>query len=897
MSLRSKLRLTATGMACIGWATPWSSTAGAQTTFVDVTGEAFVGRPVWPRGVAFGDCDNDGCPDALATPTGAMSAARVGLYTRVNGHRFADHFGALPLPGGLVNWSTWPGGGPILGDYDNDGDLDALVPLGVFLGAFASQNLLLRNDRGVFRSVGAEAGLTDVLPTDNAIWLDYDRDGHLDLYTGNLVIDVLPQGTLNRLHRNRGDGTFADATAEAGLAVPIQAANGGSNGGMVAADLSGDGWPDLYVGAFGSPNRLFLNDGRGGFVDATTPAIGDAGEAYGVAVGDIDNDGDLDLFQAAGGAWTAGRNPLLRNAGDGRFEDVLEEAGLGALAAAHTLEADLADVDNDGDLDLLTGNPAALYLNRGDGTFAAVADPAGLQTGTRGGGLAMADYDRDGYLDVLLGGKLYRNEGCCSHWLQVELVGVRSNRSAIGARILATAGDLRQVREVLGGQGYSQDELAAHFGLGSRPTVERLEVRWPSGQVDVHEGIPADQRVRLIEGLPGYHAVGITEHQITAADSVVEGGSLVVEATVRPALFESGARIVRVEADLSGWAEPARIPLADQADGTLRLEPTRVRVGGGRGIRDVRLFVEQSTVAGPWWTEVAKRVVVAPAADLVIFGDELAPGWSDSVGGTAASVDLQEQNTRDSGGAAMRLQGNGLIILELRAPAPLEMVGYQSLRFRFHPGDAALKRGGMFEARLVSYTITDAIAGTVTDQYLGARILGRDAVADPPPDMGVRDWQDVEVPLTSFRNPNFVSVGPALLEVLRLQAQFVGTVYLDDIRLVSAAASLPATTAVLEAQAATVPEDCVLAPNYPNPFNSSTVIRFGLPSRGTVDLTVYNLAGQQVAALVRGERDAGRYSATWNGRDAGGRPVATGVYICQLRAGERAQSRRVLLLR
>jgi hypothetical protein len=156
-------------------------------------------------------------------------------------------------------------------------------------------NRLLRNDRGVFREVTLAAGLTDSLPTDNAIWLDYDRNGYIDLYTGN---QRNPKG--NILYRNNGDGTFVDVTEGAGLKVTLRPEEG-SNGGMAAGDFNDDGWPDLYMGVYESANRLFLNNGQGGFTDATTREIGDVGQAYGVAIGDIDNDGDLEIFQAAGG--------------------------------------------------------------------------------------------------------------------------------------------------------------------------------------------------------------------------------------------------------------------------------------------------------------------------------------------------------------------------------------------------------------------------------------------------------------------------------------------------------------------------------------------------------------------------------------------------------------------
>jgi hypothetical protein len=140
--------------------------------------------------------------------------------------------------------------------------------------------------------VTQEAGLIDAHATDNAVWLDYDRDGHLDLYTGNLGTTA----TRNLLYRNQGDQTFVDVTQEAGLDIVMHDENGGSNGGMAAGDFNDDGWPDLYIGVFSDRNRLLLNDTQGGFTDVTSGEIADPGEAFGTAVGDYNNDGNLDIF-------------------------------------------------------------------------------------------------------------------------------------------------------------------------------------------------------------------------------------------------------------------------------------------------------------------------------------------------------------------------------------------------------------------------------------------------------------------------------------------------------------------------------------------------------------------------------------------------------------------------
>ena len=556
-----------------------SEPGGAQPLFESVTDQAF-SRSYRPAiAMTFGDYNNDGWPDLFIAEGRTHSDASTSirgialLHNQGNG-RFADRSDLLPADLALPA----KGGGAVFGDYDNDGDVDLYVPTGSWWGRGLDR--LLRNDRGTFHDVTLQAGLTDSLPTDNVIWLDYDRDGYLDLYTGHWLWNGRDEGggdqspldpaTLrNALYRNRGDGTFEETTQAAGLDTSLYAGTelahlyGGSAQGMVAGDFDDDGWPDLYLGVFLAPNRLFLNDGRGGFRDATTGDIGDVGQAFGMAVGDINNDGALDIFQAAGGGGGQFRSLLLLNLGGGQFADFTEGVGLSALGSENVLGARFADIDNDGDLDLMTAQPHFLFLNDGDGFF----QDATAQTGLTGIelDLTFVDYDLDGFLDVAFRrssgssdwGGLFRNRGNDNHYLRVELVGVESNRTGIGARLLATAGERTQRRDVFGGNGFALGETTAHFGLGPHAQVDRLEIRWPSGRVDILTDIPADQKIRVFEGRETYQTVRPTTWewekvpQVLTAESTVE-----VELAVRPALFEPEADVVQVTADLSALGGP-----------------------------------------------------------------------------------------------------------------------------------------------------------------------------------------------------------------------------------------------------------------------------------------------------------------------------------------------------
>ena len=306
----------------------WVAQATAQPFFTDITEavglDAYDGAA--PFNVVFNDYNNDGFQNVFFVE---FQARQIGLLQNTGDGRLIDMTSAIPS-----ELHTVPQFG-ILADYDNDGDEDLYLAV---VDPFP-RNLLLRNDRGLFTQVTWDAEAAPLI-SGSAIWLDYDRDGHLDLYVTNFFGNPL-RG--NRLLRNNGAGLFVDRTAASGLDSLFHPQGGGSLGSTAGGDFNNDGWPDLYISvsanpvlgdATNLPNRLFLSDGQDGFVDATTSAIADEGNALDLAVGDIDNDGDLDIFQASTGLGFAveeeGRNLMLSNLGDGQFLDVTEGVGLGA---------------------------------------------------------------------------------------------------------------------------------------------------------------------------------------------------------------------------------------------------------------------------------------------------------------------------------------------------------------------------------------------------------------------------------------------------------------------------------------------------------------------------------------------------------------------------------------
>ncbi len=520
----------------------------AQVYFTDVSASSgFSGTRMYSRnfhglGVTWLDVDNDGWDDLFVV--NGKGYVKELYRNRCDG-TFELRNDLLP-PLQDVEFM-----GAVAGDYDNDGDVD----LYVFTDHESSVrdggprdgplNLLLKNqfvenggDLGIrlFNEVAATAGVDDAavppLGTDypghrSAIggFLDFDRDGFLDLYVGHWAMPA-PNGdraNQDRLFRNAGDGTFDDVTADVGLPL---AGDGRCRPtlGFIAAQLDDDLWPDLYVGHTGvgradALDVLYFHDGVGGFVDTTadSPGLGDDATAnMGVVAADVDNDGDFELYMSdLIFNFDPPCNPYYVNRGDSTFDD--DQAAATGVVADDSWAVVFLDADQDGFQDLFVGTTLKakrtnfFYVNAGDGTFQDESATSGVSFpgDTRGG--AAADYDHDGDLDLCwvdawtptnAGGlKLLRNDTPSQgHWLEVDLTGTTSNRSAIGARLKARVGKTVFTRQVVGGSGaHGQDSLTVHFGLGSATAVDRLVIEWPSGAVNVLRHVAADQRLSIGE--------------------------------------------------------------------------------------------------------------------------------------------------------------------------------------------------------------------------------------------------------------------------------------------------------------------------------------------------------------------------------------------------------------
>ncbi|MBI4161753.1 MAG: VCBS repeat-containing protein, partial [Acidobacteria bacterium] len=496
--------------------------------FTDVAPALGVNRRNGAGPSAWGDYDGDGDSDLFVTGCDVYSI----LY-RNDGERFTDVSREAGLELVESSWSS------TFVDTDNDGDPDLYLGRNGWNGPGRNSLFENRGD-GTFAEVTDQAGVNDPGSTFVHAWTDYDRDGRLDLVLAN---GVRYDGSVNRLYRNRGDGTFADVTEEAGLLEPP----GIRTIGLAVGDYDRDGWPDLFFqGYFNEPNRLYRNRGDGSFEEVAGPAGVRGGPrtalGYVCFLFDYDNDARPDLLLTKLASWTdtlmgmsawlpdqpeperqriARMAPeLYRNNGDGTFTDVSAAAGFryphGIMAAG------IADLDNDGFQDLYLGTgepplfrlePNILYRNVGGKTFADVTRATTVGHLGKGHGITFLDLDRDGRLDIFspVGGfvhgdlwenALYRNDTRNDyHWVQFRLEGTRSNRDAVGAQLTATSGPMTQYREVSAGGAFGvSNEPVVHFGLGTARRVDRLQILWPSGLDQTFTGVAADRRWFLREG-------------------------------------------------------------------------------------------------------------------------------------------------------------------------------------------------------------------------------------------------------------------------------------------------------------------------------------------------------------------------------------------------------------
>jgi hypothetical protein len=523
-----------------------ASEVGVTTIPNTRTDRRYVLETAGGGGIALFDCDNDGKLDIAVVNDSTIDQYRKGgdlmltLYHQ-DGDASAIHFSDITRTSGLTT-RGW-GMGIAVGDYDNDGLPD------LYLTGYG-HNVLYHNLGGCkFEDVTAKAGVQAGGFSTGAAWADYDRDGNLDLFVARYVktdVNHLPdparsfrgykgipfelpdamQGETNLLFRNRGDGTFEEVSAKAGVNNPDKL----HGMGVAWGDYDGDGWPDLYVTNDFGRSYLYHNRHNGTFEEVGSPTgtgLGADGQSYGnmaAVFGDFDRDGKLDVFVTRADNQPAS---LYWNQGD-HFEDIARKAGIaGPTLAPVKWGAGFGDFDNDGWPDILVANgnfsslmdtlpkevrfaeTIQLFRNRGDLTFEEVADQAGLNSGQLYSrrGTAFGDINNDGQLDVVIFNagappSVFLNETRnANHRVLFRLIGKKSNRAAIGARVSVTTSKMTQIDEVHAGGSYnSTSDTRLHFGLGSEATLSKIQVFWPSGLRQEFTDIPGDAIYEIKEG-------------------------------------------------------------------------------------------------------------------------------------------------------------------------------------------------------------------------------------------------------------------------------------------------------------------------------------------------------------------------------------------------------------
>jgi len=528
--------------------------------FVDVAASAGLNQPVFygnstkntyiievnGTGCAFLDYDNDGWMDVFILGGRRLEGVPPGSSNRLYHNNRDGTFSDVTEKAGLLDPAGWACG-VCVGDYNNDGYEDLFI-------TYYGQNRLYRNNGdGTFTDVTAKAGL--LYPHtrfgSGSCFVDYNRDGLLDLFVSNYVdvdLATLPKPSLsvpncnyegvptncgptglpapvNFLYRNNGDGTFTDVSKESG----VGAIHGSFGFTCVGFDADEDGWQDIFVACDATPSLLLMNNHDGTFREEALVrgvALGSGGEVLGgmgVGIGDYDLDGHIDLVKTHFQGQATG---LYHNNGKAEFDDVTAKAGLSLERRFISWGTGLFDFDNDGYPDILiaTGtvypelehvyakypalNPRLVFRNQGNGTFVELGDEAGpgISAKHMSRGCAFGDFDNDGDIDVLIMNRneppsLLRNDvPPGNHWIKVRLEGTKSNRSAIGSRVLVRYGGKVQAQSLTSQSSFiSSNDPRLHFGLGA-VTKASVEVHWPAGTTESFADLPADQLVTIREG-------------------------------------------------------------------------------------------------------------------------------------------------------------------------------------------------------------------------------------------------------------------------------------------------------------------------------------------------------------------------------------------------------------
>jgi Tol biopolymer transport system component len=867
-------------------------------TFTDMTATAGVTDSGHGLAGVWADYDNDGDLDLyVANYRGEPNR----LYWNNGDGTFTDVADAagVNLAGDEIS-AIW-------GDYDNDGYVDLFIANDRSnIPVENSANVLYHNNgNGTFTEATASAGIDPLVGiiSAGAAWGDYDNDGDLDLYVSNQA-----EAGENNLYRNNGNGTFTDVTSAAGV-------NGTDDSqGCAWGDYDNDGDLDLLVvtGNRETPpdasNVLYRNNGDGTFTDVTGSAgLTFIGDCVATAWADADNDGDLDVYITTSG-------------------------NFGAV-------------------------PDLFYRNNGDGTFTEAAAVAGLSVVQNGIALAWGDYDQDGDLDLFVDGNtnpahLYRNDGNSNRWLHVKVVGVTSNRAGIGARVRIVAGGVSQIREVSGGAGRAtQESLPVEFGLGGTAIVDSLIIRWPSGIVQVLTGVSTNQRLTVTEGetipepaQPIILALGMAFG--SSGDTLRVPATLTNPNTQPVGGLQFDVHLGDTEAAAFVRVDSASVPAGFAASAYTAGDSTRIllhsnsgqTIAQGENIALMTLLY-RLTDAATLGSTIALILVNVEIGDSsgVAFPDSAIHG-SLTVGlrgdinldGRLSILDviklvrilIEKDPTPANGSTAFKIadvDANGVLnvadvialvnrILGLPAK-PLAAAPSQPVMVRLdvpmYTTDGRMAVPVVLATDGVVAGLQAAFAFDPTRLEVGAPQLSS-AASGLSMDSHVADGK-LRLVMYPVQPGQGLSPGQsvALYVPVRVRDGVEGTPSLTLVEMVLAGPRAQIVPVVIETPSvavtlreAAVPTAFALHAARPNPFNPSTQIAYEVPAQAHITLIVYNLLGQEVARLVDGVKSPGRYEVTWDGRNAQGVGVASGVYVYRMTSSTGySQTKRMTMLK
>ena len=865
--------------------------AFSQTHFSDVTTTAGISTNhnqvanYYVTGQAWGDYDNDGWLDLYLT----NSIGANTLYRNEGDGTFSQ-----PDLNSTLSLADRNSGGAVFADYNNDGWMDLYI---LNLGA----NLLFRNDGGTgFTDVTDIAGLGDERKGEMAAWADFDNDGDLDVYVVNwfcpdCVSPISIKGNRDRFYRNNGDGTFKDISH-------ILSESNLEGAGFAAGflDFDNDGDLDIYLvnDQFSNPigNKLWRNDGPGCGEWCFKEISEDVGAAQkingmGLAVGDFDNDLDLDMV-----ATNIGFPIFLQNSaeqGQPGYTNIVLSALSGLDDDDITWGTFFFDFNNDQWLDLYLSNgdldndaplPNYLLQNNGDGTFANMSNASGLNLSLRTTGAAYADYDRDGLVDLIAGNRndgyrLYRNNGLETEnhrWLSVEFKGGGPvHRNAAGSRAYLYLDNQQTImQEVKCGSSHGAgNQLALHFGIGESQ-IDSLHIRWPNEEMASFQNIPSGNFLEIIY-----------PDMLQIAKPFSQGWQLVGLPFAAASDFPLPENTNDSLMIFSGEYQAADSLHPNQGYWYFSHRPQVISFSGAAMTdRDIRLNKGWNLISG-----LTNNI----STDQIIDADQvLTPGpiyKYDS--GYSETFSLESGN-----GYWVHADKSGVINLDAHANAQSNVTqspesfsnsprliirdandNSQALYFNIpmeeiddaHRLLPPLPPGQLFDARFSGgyRAIPNAVA-TIELQTAGYPVT---VELQPAAASDETEWQLVELTGVETGKIHFLRDGSSISitsNTKRLQL-------------------LPADK---------VFDTFALYQNYPNPFNPSTVISYSLPSQSTVKLSIYNLLGQSVKTMVSEEQSAGFYEIVWDGRDASGIQVSSGLYFYRIETETFSDVKKMLLL-